>query len=190
MFLYAADARRMPMTRRRNQGTWIFAVSLALTWLGCGGATGATNIVTLARHATVAEFEGCSYHQCLGMTSLCPDKCGQSGTVAAFKVIRYVTYEKLGEYGDPKCEQFVFMVEDNMKTSKVPSGVRNAVNSLKKGDRVLLSWNHDYVTVDGSSGPDRPITKLEKLKESPQVPQEPATGESKPAKTESQTITN
>ncbi|MEI6218207.1 MAG: hypothetical protein WCP86_04855 [bacterium] len=177
------------MTRRLDQGAWIFAVSLALTWMGCGGAVGETNTVTLARHATVAEFEGCSCHQCLGMTSLCPDKCGQSGTVAAFKVIRYITYEKLGEYGDPKCEQFMFMVEDNMKNPRVPTAIRNAVNSLKKGDRVLLSWNHDYVTVDGSSAPDRPITRLERLLEPAQDNQQPAVGESKPAKAASQAIT-
>jgi len=138
-------------------------MALAITERVEGKELTGTNTVTLARHATVSEFEGSNYHECLGLTSLCPDKCGQSGTVATFKIVQYLNYEKLGEYGDPKCEQFVFMVEDNMKNPKVPNDIRNTVNSLKKGDRVLLSWNHDYVTVGGSSGPERPITKLEKL---------------------------
>jgi hypothetical protein len=28
---------------------------------------------------------------------------------------------------------------------------------------VLLSWNHDYVTKQGTSSPERPIVKLEKV---------------------------
>ena len=28
---------------------------------------------------------------------------------------------------------------------------------------MLLNWNHDYVTKDGASGPERPLTKLEKI---------------------------
>ncbi|MDD4180137.1 MAG: hypothetical protein PHE87_00745 [Victivallaceae bacterium] len=117
---------------------------------------------TLARHETVAEFQGTKYHRCLGMTSLCPDKCGASGTIAVFKIINYLDYNKFGEYGDPKSEQFVFLIEDNMKNLKVPVNIRDTVNSLKEGDIVHLSWDHNYVTTDGGSGPERPITKLEK----------------------------
>ena len=145
-----------------------------------GTATGREPRATLARHATVAEFEGVSYHRCMGLTALCPDQCGESGSFATFKIIKYVKYEKLGEYGDPKCEQFMFLVEDNMKHPKVPAAIRDAVNALKKGDRVLLSWDHDYVTVNGSSGPERPVTKLEKLPESTQSDSSPA-GDARPA---------
>jgi hypothetical protein len=99
----------------------------------------------------------------MGLTSLCPDKCGQSGTLATFRIVNYVAYDRLGEYGDPKCEEFAFLVEDNMKNPKVPVAIRDAVDSLKQGDIVLLSWNHDYVTVDGTSGPERPLAKLEKM---------------------------
>ena len=109
----------------------------------------------------MAEFRGTNYHRCLGMTSLCPDQCGQSGTMANFKIIKYIAYEKFGEYGDPKSDNYAFLIEDNMGHLKVPETIRDTVYALKKGDTVLLSWNHDYVTIDGSSGPERPITKLE-----------------------------
>jgi hypothetical protein len=34
---------------------------------------------------------------------------------------------------------------------------------LKPGDYVLLDWQHDYVTIDGSSGPERVLNKLQKI---------------------------
>lgn len=50
-----------------------------------------------------------------------------------------------------------------MKRLKVSREIQDIVASLKQGDRVLLSWNHDYVTSDGVSGPQRPIIKLERI---------------------------
>ncbi|MBM4093218.1 MAG: hypothetical protein FJ224_11500 [Lentisphaerae bacterium] len=138
------------------------AFSLVLTGLADGAEQGA-KAETLARHETVAEFQGTNYHRCMGLTSLCPDKCGESGPLAKFRIVHYVTYEKIGEYGDPKWDEFSFLVEDNMKHPKVPAEMHTAVNSLRKGDIVLLSWKHDYVTSDGGSAPERPLTRLEKI---------------------------
>lgn len=141
----------------------LMGLVLALTGFADGGALAETNAVTLARHETVAEFRGTNYHRCMGLTSLCPEQCGHSGTLASFKIINYMTYEKLGEYGDPKCDQLEFLVEDNTKHLKVPAAIQSAVYSLTRGDLVLLSWNHDYVTVNGGSGPERPVTRLERI---------------------------
>lgn len=151
------------MIRKMNCVVWAGVVSLVLTGWAIGGEQGAAKVDTLARHETVAEFRGTNYHRCMGRTSLCPDKCGQSGTLATFRIVNYLTYEKLGEYGDPKCDEFAFLVEDNMKQPKVPAAIRNKVNVLKQGDMVLLSWNHDYVTSNGNSRPERPVTILEKI---------------------------
>ncbi len=52
-------------------------IALTLILTGVRGATGSeptTNTVTLARHETVAEFQGTSNHRCMGLTSLCPDQ--------------------------------------------------------------------------------------------------------------------
>ncbi len=117
----------------------------------------------LARHETIAEFLGTRYHRCLGLTSACPDRCGQSGTMASFRIVEYTAYEKPGEYGDPKAGQYDVLVEDNRGNLKVPPAIRDAVRSLKPGDRVRPHWNHDYVTKDGSSYPERPIVRLEKI---------------------------
>lgn len=144
-------------------------LTVALVLSACNVVDESKTAKTLARHETVAEFQGTRYKKCLGLTSLCPDKCGESGTIAVFKIIKYLNYEKLGEYGDPKCEQFIFMTEDNMKNQKVPTNIRDTVVLLKEGDIVLLSWNHDYVMIDGSSGPERSITKLKKQSPAPEL---------------------
>lgn len=146
-----------------NRVSLAIAVLLGLTGWAAWGEQRAAKMETLARHETVAEFRGTNYHRCMGLTSLCPDQCGESGTLATFRIVNYVTYEKLGEYGDPKCDEFTFLVEDNMKRPKVPADIRATVNSLKQRDIVLLSWKHDYVTSEGGSAPERPLTRLEKV---------------------------
>lgn len=117
----------------------------------------------LSKHQTVAQFQGVASRTCLGLTALCPDKCGQSGNFASFRIVKYLAYEKPGQYGDPQQKDHVFQVEDNMKNAKSPAAVREAVAGLKTDDYVLLDWNHDYVTKDGSSSPERPIQKLQKI---------------------------
>jgi hypothetical protein len=142
---------------------WWSSLSVALTGFAWDGAYVGMNVEILARHETVAEFLGRRPHRCRGLTSLCPDDCGESGTVAEFRIKRYLDYERLGEYGDPRTDQLVFMLEDNRGNPKAPAAVRAVVQELEEGDRVLLSWNHIYVTVDGYAGPERPVTRLEPI---------------------------
>jgi len=117
----------------------------------------------LSSHDTVARFEGLQDHKCLGLTALCPDRCGESGKLATFAIVKYVKYEKPGEYGDPKQEKFMVLIEDNMGNVKVPKAIRDAVTALKPGDLVHLQWNHDYVTQAGSKFPERPIKDVSPL---------------------------
>lgn len=117
----------------------------------------------LSSHDTVARFAGLKDHVCRGLTSLCPDRCGESGKLATFDIIRYLDYRKPGEYGDPKQTQFLVLIEDNMHNPKVPAPILEAVHALKPGDLVHLQWNHDYVTQEGSKFPERPIRALSVL---------------------------
>jgi hypothetical protein len=119
----------------------------------------------LSSHDTEARFEGLSDHQCMGRTSLCPDRCGDSGKLATFVIVKYLAYEKPGEYGDPKQERFSVLIEDNMKNPKVAVAIRDAILALKPGNLVHLKWNHDYVTQGGSKFPDRPIVELSRTSE-------------------------
>ncbi len=117
----------------------------------------------LAKNETVAVFKGAPFRKCLGLTTLCPEQCGHSGEFATFEIRGYTVYEKRGQYGDPKQGEFMFQTTGfhhepvgNLKWNEV-------VKTLKPGDFVLLAWNHDYVTRDGCSSPERPVIQLKKI---------------------------
>jgi hypothetical protein len=44
----------------------------------------------LSKHQTVAQFDGVTYHRCPGRTSMCPDRRGDSGDWASFRVLKYL----------------------------------------------------------------------------------------------------
>jgi hypothetical protein len=114
----------------------------------------------LSSHDTMARFTGLNDHQCLGRTSLCPDRRGHSGKLATFSIVKYLGYEKPGEYGDPKQERFQILIEDNIKNQKVPAAIHEAISALTPGALVHLRWDHDYVTQGGSCFPERTILEL------------------------------
>ena len=116
---------------------------------------------TLATHETRAEFLGIEEHVCRGLAALCPDRCGQSGSLARFKIVEYIKFESFSQYGK-KQERFDLLVKDNQGNLKVNQILADSIERFSPGDIVLLSWNHDYVTKNGSSGPERPVTKLGK----------------------------
>lgn len=117
----------------------------------------------LARHETLAEFTGLQFHRCRGLTSLCPNQCGHSGNLATFRIIKYLAYEKPGQYGDPQQEQFQVLIENNLGQSQLPAAQAETLKNLKPGQYVRLAWRHDYVTNNGGSSPERPLTRIEKL---------------------------
>jgi hypothetical protein len=117
----------------------------------------------LAVHKTKATFKGTREHRCMGLTALCPDRCGDSGTMAIFAIDEYTLYEKRGEYGDDKQVIFQFLTENNMKQAKIPAELLAKIKTLKPGDKVMLEWEHRYMDRDGSRWPERPVVKLEKI---------------------------
>lgn len=117
----------------------------------------------LSKHETVAQFVGVSYHKCLGRTSACPDKCGSSGDLATFRILKYLAYEKPGQYGDKQQKEYQFLVQDNLKNLKVATEVKAVIDSLKPDDYVRLDWQHDYVTKGGSSSPERTVTQIKRI---------------------------
>ena len=117
----------------------------------------------LSRHETVAVFAGAPYKKCLGLTALCPDKCDGSGEVATFEIRGYLVYEQRSPSGAPRQNQFTVRISDYNKKPLGNPARRAILDSLKPGDFVLLSWQHEYVTSDGSSFPVRPVTLLKKI---------------------------
>jgi len=116
----------------------------------------------LSRHDTNAVFTGTQEVVCNGLTALCPNECGSSGTLAVFKIESYNDYQKLGKYGDEKAETFTVMLRSTTGTSDVSPEIAERIRALNAGDKVHLVWEHVYVSEpDGGNFPARPIRKLE-----------------------------
>ena len=73
----------------------------------------------LSSHQTTATFSDIEKRKCRGRTSACPDRCGDSGDYASFKIIEYIDYKKPGKYGDPKQTTFSVQIQDNMENKKI-----------------------------------------------------------------------
>lgn len=125
-------------------------------------AAPASNEKLLSHHDTQAVFKGTRQHRCRGMTMLCPDKCGDSGTLALFDIKAYNDYQQPDKYGDPKADQYVFMLASTTGTSDVSPETAELVKSLQVGDEVNLVWDHVYVSDDHGSYPKRVVRKIEK----------------------------
>ncbi len=116
----------------------------------------------LSKHETTAIFNGIQEQQCFGRTALCPDKCGDSGEKAVFSIVEYISYEKTGQYGDPKQEVFQILTRSGNKP-KIPPHILRKIEKLNTGDTVSLSFCHNYITTkEGSQMPERIITKMKK----------------------------
>jgi len=120
-----------------------------------------------ATFLTLATFEGVLQHRCMGLTTLCPDLCGHSGNLAVFSIDKNLAYGRFHEYGDTRSELFHVLIKNTISDIPlVPQNIYDQITSLKNGDKVLLSWNHNYVTINGSSAPQRPINFIYPLTES------------------------
>jgi hypothetical protein len=117
----------------------------------------------LSRHQTIATLKSIGFRQCLGLTSRCPNLCGDSGEFATFEIKRYLAYDKPGEYGDPKQTEFLVQISDFDKKPKGDPKLLAWIKTLKAGDSVTLTWEHRYVTHEGSSSPVRVLVNYESM---------------------------
>lgn len=150
----------------RTMKLWLAGVAVAAAWglqVRAADAPAEGKRELLSRHETIAQFQGTQQRTCMGRTSLCPDRCGSSGSFAAFKILTYTDYEKPGNYGDPKQGFFAFQLSDNAGHAKSTPEIAAAVAALQAGDCVKLGWRHEYVTRGGSSSPERPVVRVEKI---------------------------
>jgi len=118
----------------------------------------------LVVNRTIAKYDGTAFRLCRGRTSACPERCGHSGGFANFSVVDYLQYDKRGKYGDAKKTSFTVQVTDFKKMPIGEKELNKRISSMKKGDLVLLCWNHTYGEVrPGVKSPQRPLIELRKI---------------------------
>jgi len=118
----------------------------------------------LVVNRTIAKYDGTAFRLCRGRTLACPETCGHSGGFANFSVVDYLQYDKRGKYGDAKKTSFTVQVTDFKKMPIGEKEINKRISEMKKGDLVLLCWNHTYGEVrPGVKSPQRPLIELRKI---------------------------
>lgn len=120
----------------------------------------------LVVNRTIAKYDGTAFRLCRGRTAACPERCGHSGGFASFSVVDYLQYDKRGKYGDAKKTSFTIQVTNFKKMPIGAKEINKCISGMKKGDLVLLCWNHTYGEVrPGVKSPQRPLIELLKITE-------------------------
>jgi len=118
----------------------------------------------LAEHKVIARFQEVKFRRCMGRTGNCPDRCGNSGEFANFKITDYLHYKKLGKYGDDKYTTYSVQVTDFDRNPKGDPELGAYIKTLKPGDLVVIEWKHLYGEVTPRMhSPVRPLLLLKKI---------------------------
>ncbi len=115
----------------------------------------------LASNTVLALYEGTHFHPCRHMTALCPDRCDHASSLAHFRVLRNVRYQKIGQYGDDKMnEGDTAMVDVRRDIPGQDAQVAQFISQLKPGDAVLITINHYYIQQEHNFFPVRPVVSI------------------------------
>ena len=112
------------------------------------------SVQLLSRHDVLATFAGIQPSPMAGMQR---DTGGTVHEWARFDVTEYVEYEKPGQYGDAQKDKFM------CELPKQSPEIRRIVETLQPGHNIRLAWNHNYVTENGASFPERTIVRIDRL---------------------------
>lgn len=135
----------------------------------------------LASNTVIAQYIGTTERPCMFRTALCPDRCDHAATIAEFRVLKNVDYQRVGKYGDDKAEVgSVVMVDLRHEEPGQDPSVNQTIRSLKPGDTVQLTQDHYYGQVGCAMTPFRPIRKIEKVERPADAPELPALEEQHP----------
>ena len=121
------------------------------------------NAQVLATNTFEATYLGLMELPCRGMTADCPDKCDHATKVARFRVTQNVDYAQNSEYGDDKVAPGSIVMIDIKKPTpgQDDAAVFETIDTLKLGDKVIMTQDHCYGEIGDLVTPFRPVTKLE-----------------------------
>ena len=110
-----------------------------------------------------ATFTEKKHFPCRFRTALCPDRCNHAKDAAVFKIDEYLKYEKPGQYGDDKKDNFTWDLNPTADSNKLHPEYLEIVKGLQPGDKVRINWTHFYIHDDNGAHPERSVTFFEKL---------------------------
>lgn len=96
-------------------------------------------------HVFIAKFKQIKFHTCLGLTTLCPKECGNSGNYAIFNVSSYKTHIINGEAGTEKLSTYNIQISDYYK-NEIKEDYVNFIKKLKPDDEVTIYVDYIYDT--------------------------------------------
>ena len=118
----------------------------------------------LAEHKVIATFKEHKFRRCMGLTLRCPEECGSSGLFANFEITDYLHYKKDGKYGDEKQKAYSVQTTDFEREPKGDPALLAYIETLEKGDLVVIEWLHLYGEVSpGAFSPVRPLLLIKKI---------------------------
>lgn len=117
----------------------------------------------LATNEVIASYVGTKHVPCMFRTALCPDRCDHARDLAVFNVLNYISYEKVGKYGDDKVSEFLWDTKPSSDLNRLHPEYLNALKNLKEGQKVKICWTHFYIHDDTGSFPERCVTHFEIL---------------------------
>ena len=120
--------------------------------------------VMYAYSSSSCTFVGMRHQPCRFRTALCPDRCGHATNVFTFQLDNLAVTKNEESRNAKWVEPLKVGSEHAVGEADLGEASKTVAQLLQPGDKVQLEWSHDYVTVAGSSGPDRPVSHLVKLK--------------------------
>jgi hypothetical protein len=125
-----------------------------------------TTFDVLAKNKATAEFVGIEKLPCRHRTADCTDHCHHSQDSAKFKIVTYEEYEQVAKTGDGKKDELIVGLSEDPespKSNRQEPAIIAAIKALTPGQKVRITWEHIYVSEDGSKFPQRPVRAIEPI---------------------------
>ena len=113
------------------------------------------------KYVAFGSFKQSKVQPCRHKTSLCPDRCTHAQKLYVF-TLTDISVEPGTSKQRKFCNPLTLGKEFCISEKDMGTWVDVATN-LTENDQVAIEWQHDYVTRNGCSGPERPVIRLSKL---------------------------
>jgi len=113
------------------------------------------------KYVAFGSFKQSKIQPCRHKTSLCPDRCSHAQKPYVFELSDISVVpgtSKQRKFCTPLTLGKEFCISEKDMGTWV-----DIANNLTENDQVTIEWQHDYVTRNGCSGPERPVIRLSKL---------------------------